>query len=65
MQWSSMFILFYFIEGVVRSMGDAEATSRILSILEILFTLTFFLCAILYVKPYKKIAKAHKKALEK
>ncbi len=57
LQWASMFILFYFIEGVVRAMGDADAVSRGLAGVEILLSVTFFFCAIFYVRPYKKIAK--------
>lgn len=60
LQWASMFILFYFIEGVVRAMGDADPVSRALAGIEILLSVTFFFCAIFYVRPYKKIAKAKK-----
>lgn len=58
LQWASMFILFYFIEGVVRAMGDADVISRGLAGIEIILCVTFFFCAIFYVRPYKKIAKA-------
>lgn len=58
LQWASMFILFYFIEGVVRAMGDAEMLSRALAGIEIVLCVCFFFCAIFYVRPYKKIAKA-------
>lgn len=61
LQWSSMFIMFYFMEGVVRAMGDAELNSRLLAGLEIFLSVTFFISAIYYVRPYKKIAKAAKK----
>ncbi len=64
MQWSSMLILLYFMEGVVRAMGDADTLSRMLAVLEILLCLGFFFASILYVKPYKKIAKAEKKKQE-
>lgn len=58
LQWASMFILFYFIEGVVRAMGDAETLSRALAGIEITLCVCFFFCAIFYVRPYKKISKA-------
>lgn len=61
LQWSSMFIMFYFMEGVVRAMGDADLISRLLAMAEIVLSLTFFISAIYYVRPYKKIAKAAKK----
>ncbi|MBC3874397.1 DUF2069 domain-containing protein [Undibacterium flavidum] len=64
LQWSSMFIMFYFMEGVVRAMGDAELISRGLAGLEIVLSVLFFISAIYYVRPYKKIAKAAKKKAE-
>lgn len=64
MQWSSMFIMFYFMEGVVRAMGDADQVSRILAGIEIMLSIIFFLSTIYYVKPYKKVAKAAKKQAE-
>lgn len=64
MQWASMLILIYFMEGIVRAMSDADATSRMLAILEILICLVFFFSSILYVKPYKQIAKAEKRKQE-
>ncbi len=64
MQWASMLILLYFMEGIVRAMGDADTLSRILAALEIFLCLIFFFTSILYVRPYKKIAKAEKKKQE-
>lgn len=64
LQWSSMFIMFYFMEGVVRAMGDAELMSRSLAGLEIALSVLFFMSAIYYVRPYKKIAKAAKRKAE-
>jgi uncharacterized membrane protein len=60
MQWSSMFIMFYFIEGVVRAFSDLDSTSRLLAGLEIVLALVFFMSTIFYVKPFKKIAKEAK-----
>ncbi|WP_395012456.1 DUF2069 domain-containing protein [Undibacterium sp.] len=64
MQWSSMLIMFYFIEGVVRAMSDADGMSRALAGTEILLSVVFFLSTVYYVKPFKKIAKAAKKQAE-
>jgi uncharacterized membrane protein len=64
MQWSSMFIMFYFIEGVVRAMSDADSLSRLLAGIEIFLSVVFFLSTIYYVRPFKKIAKAAKKKAE-
>ena len=48
-QWASMFILLYFTEGVVRAWSD-EGLSAQLALLEVVLTLTFFICAIFYAK---------------
>lgn len=64
MQWASMLILLYFMEGIVRAMGDADTLSRLLAMLEIILCMMFFFASILFVKPYKQIAKAEKKKQE-
>ncbi|MDB5769749.1 MAG: hypothetical protein JWM42_123 [Burkholderia sp.] len=56
MQWSSMLILLYFMEGVVRASSDA-GLSATLGLIETALTCVFFLCAILYLRPYKQAAK--------
>lgn len=61
MQWASMLILLYFTEGIVRAMGDADQLSRTLATIEIILSLTFFFASILFVRPFKKKAKAEKK----
>ena len=48
-QWSSMFILFYFTEGVVRAWSDVGLSAQ-LALLELLFTILFFVCAIYYAR---------------
>lgn len=48
-QWASMFILFYFTEGVVRAWSDTGISSR-LALIEILLSVIFFICAIFYAK---------------
>ena len=48
-QWSSMFILLYFTEGVERAWSDVGLSAQ-LALLELLFTLLFFVCAIFYAR---------------
>ncbi len=65
MQWSSMLILLYFAEGLVRGMTDT-GLSAILGWIEVALVLAFFICVIAYLRPYKKAAKAlTKQALKK
>ena len=56
LQWASMFILLYFTEGIVRAWSD-HGLSQILAGLEVVFSTTFFVCAIFFLRPYKKAAK--------
>ncbi|MCU6433253.1 DUF2069 domain-containing protein [Undibacterium sp. Jales W-56] len=58
MQWSSMLILLYFTEGVVRAFSDKTWLSSMLAGLEIALTVLFFFACVLYLKPYKKAARA-------
>jgi uncharacterized membrane protein len=62
MQWASMLIMLYFIEGVVR-LNDGGPSS-VLASFEIIFSLTSYFALLAYLKPLKKQAKL-KKALEK
>jgi uncharacterized membrane protein len=48
-QWSCMFILFYFTEGVVRAWSD-QGLSAQLAMLEVLLSVIFFFCAIYYAR---------------
>lgn len=48
-QWSSMFILLYFTEAVVRSWSDHGLSAR-LALLELLLTIIFFSCAVFYAR---------------
>lgn len=57
MQWSSMLILLYFTEGIVRATSD-RAPSSWLAWGEVALTLLFFVATILYLRPYKRLAKA-------
>ena len=62
MQWASMLVMLYFIEGVVR-LNDGGLSSTLAS-LEIVFSLTSYLALLAYLKPLKKQARL-KKSLEK
>jgi len=48
-QWSSMFILLYFTEGVVRAWADTGASAQLAAI-EMLLSVVFFTCAIFYAR---------------
>ena len=63
LQWSSMVILLYFIEGVVRAWSDKLALSRMMALGEVALVLVFFVCTLLYLRPYKKAAKRIAKEL--
>lgn len=63
LQWSSMVILLYFTEGVVRAWSDKLPLSRMMAWGEIVLVLVFFACALLYLRPYKKAAKRIAKEL--
>ncbi|WP_050463063.1 DUF2069 domain-containing protein [Herbaspirillum autotrophicum] len=66
MQWSSMLILIYFTEGIVRATSDRVPMSITLGWVEVGLTCLYFLSAILYLSPYKKAAKAlAKQAIQK
>ncbi|OYO29037.1 hypothetical protein CD932_18100 [Janthinobacterium sp. PC23-8] len=57
LQWSSMVILLYFTEGVVRGYSDTNTTSAFMAWGEAIIVGVYFLCAVLYLRPYKKAAK--------
>lgn len=56
-QWASMLVLLYFMEGIMRGMGDDGLSGR-LGWLEVLLSTVFFVAALCYVRPAKKAAKA-------
>lgn len=65
MQWSSMLILLYLAEGIVRGWSDGGLSS-LLGWIEVALVIVFFGCVISYLRPYKKAAKAlAKQALQK
>lgn len=57
LQWSSMLILLFFAEGIVRGYSDRESISRIMGWGEVALVCVYFACALLYLRPYKKAAK--------
>ena len=66
LQWSSMVILIYLVEGIVRAWSDRTEISRMMALGEALFVVSYFLFALLYLRPYKKQAqKLAKELLDK
>jgi uncharacterized membrane protein len=63
LQWSSMVILLYFAEGVVRGYSDRAELSRFMAWGEVTLVCVYFACALLYLRPYKKAAKKLAKEL--
>ena len=57
MQWSSMLILLYFTEGIVRATSD-RGPSVMLAWGEVALSCLFFFCVLAYLRPYKRAAKA-------
>jgi uncharacterized membrane protein len=62
MQWSSMLVMLYFIEGVVR-LND-KGLSAYLAGLEIVLSLVTYYALLAYLKPLKKVAKMKKAEAE-
>jgi uncharacterized membrane protein len=63
MQWSSMLILLYFTEGVVRAWADQAEMSQAMALGEAVLSCIYFACALLYLRPYKQAAKRMAKEL--
>jgi len=63
LQWTSMMILMYFTEGVVRGWSDRGHLSAWLGWGEAIIVCVYFVCALLYLRPYKKAAKQMAKDL--
>ncbi|MCC6072441.1 DUF2069 domain-containing protein [Massilia sp. GCM10020059] len=57
LQWSSMLILLYFAEGVVRGYSDRDEISRMMGYGEVALVCIYFACALLFLHPYKKAAR--------
>jgi uncharacterized membrane protein len=64
MQWSSMMILLYFTEGIVRATSDKSLLSAQLSWLEVVLCVLFFYFALSYLRPLKQAAKAAAKKMQ-
>jgi uncharacterized membrane protein len=62
LQWASMLVLLYLMEGVVRVMSDPAGPSIVMAAIEIVLSTVFFFCAIFYVRPAKRVFKAATKA---
>lgn len=62
MQWSSMLILLYFTEGIVRATSDTLPLSAALAWLQVILCLVFFVCVLCYLRPLKKAAKKAKES---
>ena len=56
-QWASMLILLYFMEGVVRAWSDPNPVSVWMAVVEIVLSFTFYVCALMYLRPAKQAAR--------
>lgn len=63
LQWSSMVILLYFTEGVVRAWADQALPSRVMAGGEVLLSVLYYACVLLFLRPYKQKAKRIAKEL--
>ena len=61
LQWSAMLILLYFAEGIVRATSDRGFSST-LGWIEVVLTTLYFVCALIYLRPYKQAARLAKEA---
>lgn len=61
MQCSSMLILLYFTEGIVRATSDRPGLSVPLSWLEVVLCVLFFVCTLSYLRPIKQATRAARK----
>ena len=57
LQWSSMLVLLYFMEGVVQAWSNLDQFTRQMGMIEITLSLIYFFCSIFFLRPYKRIAK--------
>lgn len=57
-QWAAMLSLLYVMEGAVRAASDPAPASAALAGIELALAAGFFLCAIFYVRPAKRAARA-------
>ena len=64
-QWASMLVLLYLMEGVVRVMSDPPGPSISAAWIEIVLASVFFFCSIFYVRPAKRAAALAKKEAQR
>lgn len=64
-QWASMLVLLYLMEGVVRVMSDPPGPSITAAWIEIALASVFFFCSIFYVRPAKRAAALAKKEAQR
>jgi uncharacterized membrane protein len=63
-QWASMLVLLYLMEGVVRVMSDPPGPTILMAWIEIGLSSIFFFAALFYVRPAKRFAKQLKTLAE-
>lgn len=63
LQWLSLVILLYVMEGIVRMMSDTTETSKLLGLIEFLLATGIFIFSLIYLRPAKQEFKAHKKKI--
>lgn len=61
MQWTSILVLLYVLEGIVRWYSDISIISQRLAMVETILSVLVFFFAIFYVYPAKKYTKSLKK----
>ena len=61
LQWASMLVLLYLMEGVVRVMSDPPGPTVLMAWFEITLAAIFFFSSIFYVRPAKRVVKAAQK----
>jgi uncharacterized membrane protein len=60
LQWSTMLVLAYFAEGIVRGMTDPEPIAS-LAWSETALSTIYFVCTVMYLVPFKRAAKQRAK----
>lgn len=63
MQWASMLALLYMAEGIVRGMTDGGLSAR-LGWIEVALAAIFIGCALTYLAPFKRAARAARRGAE-
>lgn len=63
LQWASMLVLLYMAEGIVRGMTDGGVSSK-LAWIEVALAAAFLTCALAYVAPFKRAARAARRKAE-